>query len=497
MKNGTSRVVRAFLFLVAPVVLVVATLVLWGGFAARPVNAPLAHYDVSGGLQFERLEHNRGDQQDLVVLAFSGGGTRAAAFSFGVLEALRRIELPTTSGRTIRMLDEVDVITGISGGSFTALSYGLYGDRLFDEYEDRFLTRNVQGELVRRALNPLHWGALMSRGWGVSEMAAQLYDEILFHGATFADLEHEGVPAIAVGATELTTGSRVVFTQQNFDVMCADLESFRLSRAAAASSAVPVVLSPLTINNYGGTCGYKEPDWLRHFAESATPPRPAGRILKRLQELRELDDAAEDPYFHLVDGGVSDNLGLRGILDFMETFEALRGTGQATPLDHVRRVIIFVVNSVSSPSTRWNTSENPPGTLAILEKAAGVPIDRYANESVELLRDIDARWTALRTIRDSASFTKRKDPVLNYVLNAPDADIHVIDVSFQALHDKAEREYLNELPTSFVLPRQAVDRLRAAASSIVLDSPDLREVLKAEGGRVDEPVGTAAAPIAR
>jgi NTE family protein len=270
-------------------------------------------------------------------------------------------------------------------------------------------------------------------------------------------------------------------------VMCADLESFRLSRAAAASSAVPVVLSPLTINNYGGTCGYQEPAWLRRFAGSATPPRPAGRIMKRLQELRELDNAVEDPYFHLIDGGVSDNLGLRGILDFMETFEALRGTGHKTPLDHVRRVIIFVVNSVSSPSTRWNTSENPPGTLSILMKAAGVPIDRYANESVELLRDIDARWTALRTIRDSASFTKKKDPVLNYVVNAPDADIHVIDVSFQALKDKAEREYLNDLPTAFVLPREAVDRLRAAAGTIVLESPDLRDVLKREGARVLDP----------
>jgi NTE family protein len=497
MENRNMKFLRASLLLVALTVLVVAMLVLWGGFATRPVNPPLRHY-VSTGLQFERLEHNRGDQQDLVVLAFSGGGTRAAAFSYGVLEALRRIEVPTRSGRRIRLLDEIDVITAISGGSFTALAYGQYGERLFDEYEDHFLTRNVQGELIHRALNPLHWGALLSNGWGLSELAAQLYDEILFHGATFADLEREGTPAIAVGATELSTGSRVVFTQQNFDVMCADLKTFRLSRAAAASSAVPVVLSPLTINNYGGTCGYEEPPWLRHFAESAAPPRPAGRILKRLQELRELDNAVEDPYFHLVDGGVSDNLGLRGILDFMETFEALRGTGQPTPLDHVRRVLIFVVNSVSSPSTNWNTSENPPGTLAILEKAAGVPIDRYANESVELLRDIDARWSALRTIRDSIAFKKSKDPILNYVTNAPNADIHVIDVSFQKLKDKVERDYLNSLPTSFNLPREAIDRLRAAAASIILDSPDFREVLKQAGGSIVAPLNPAplAAPSA-
>jgi NTE family protein len=381
---------------------VAVAVLLWvGGCATRPVNPPLAHYGTDTESLFETLERNKGDRHDLVILAFSGGGTRAAAFSFGVLEALRRIEIVTRGGRKSRLLDEVDVITGISGGSFTALAYGLYGERLFDEYEARFLKRNVQGELIARMLNPLNWGALSSTGWGRSELAARLYDEILFNGATFTDLHHAGGPAIAVGATELTTGSRVVFLQQNFDVMCADLGPFRLARAAAASS---VVLSPITINNYGGSCGYREPVWLRQFADSTRPPRPAGRILRRLQELEELDDGVEDPYFHLVDGAVSDNLGLRGVLDYIEAFEALRIAGQPTPLDHVGRLIIFVVNSAAAPSNTWSRSENPPGTLSILTKAAGVPVDRYANESIELLKDIDARWTASRAVRDSVAF---------------------------------------------------------------------------------------------
>ena len=446
------KLIRPVLLFVVLVIVVVSALVLSGGSATRPVNSWHEHVHTSEQLQFERLEQNRGDQQDLVVLAFSGGGTRAAAFSYGVLEALRDIEVSTSSGRKIRLIDEVDVITGISGGSFTALAYGLQGDKLFDAYEKDFLTRDVQGELIKRALNPLHWGALLSKGWGMSELAAQLYDEILFHGATFADLEGAGTPAIVVGATELSTGSRVTFTQQNFDVMCTSLETFKLARAAAASSAVPVVLSPLTINNYGGTCNYREPDWLQQFERSANPPRPAGRILKRLQELRELDDAKEDPYFHLVDGAVSDNLGLRGVLDFMETFEALRTSGIPTPLDHVRRVFVFVVNSVSSPRTKWNTAENPPGSLSVLMKAAGVPVDRYANESVELLRDIDARWTTMRAIRDSVVVNNKDNSSLNSLVNAPNADIYVIDVSFQKLKSKAERDYLNQLPTSFSLP---------------------------------------------
>ena len=64
------------------------------------------------------------------------------------------------------MLDEVDLVTGVSGGSFTALAYGLYGDKLFDIYEASFLKRDVQGELIARALNPGNWGALSSETLG-------------------------------------------------------------------------------------------------------------------------------------------------------------------------------------------------------------------------------------------------------------------------------------------------------------------------------------------
>jgi NTE family protein len=492
-----SRTFR-FVAVVALALLGALALAFFAGRATRTVNPPLSHFERTSTFRFEGLGTKRGARDDLVILAFSGGGMRAAAFSYGVLETLRRIEMVSRTGRRTRMLDEVDLITGVSGGSFTALAYGLYGEKLFDEYEQRFLKRNVQGALLTRILNPLNWSALLSTGWGRSELAANLYDEMLFKGATFADLERTGGPRIAVSATELTTGSRVVFMPQNFDVMCAELGSFRLARAAAASSAVPVVLSPLTINNYGGRCGYREPEWLQQFVDTARPPRPAGRILKRLQELREFDDADEDPYFHLVDGGLSDNLGLRGVLDYLETFEALRAAGRPTPLDDVRRIVIFVVNSVSVPSTSWNTFANPPGTLAILTKAAGVPIDRYASESVELLKDVDARWAALREIRDSAAFAKSRDSKLANVMNAPRADIYTIEVSFQALKDKAERQLLNQLPTSLALPSEAVDHLRAAAARIVLDSPELREVLSSAGARVaDHSPATGTQPAQR
>jgi len=130
-----------------------------------------------------------------------------------------------------------------------------------------------------------------------------------------------------------------------------------------------------------------------------------------------------------------------------------------------------------------------------------VPIDRYSGEMVQELRDIDARWRTLRQIRGYLASTKDKSPAMTQIVNAPNADIYVVDVSFKALQDKSERDYLNQLPTSFVLPSEAVDRLRAAAGTLVLNSPDLQQALRDQGAHIiDQPVrpppSTASTPTA-
>ncbi len=192
-----------------------------------------------------------------------------------------------------------------------------------------------------------------------------------------------------------------------------------LSRAAAASSAVPVVLSSITLNNYGGTCNAKFPDWLKLFIDNPDPPRPAARAIRSLTTIEGFGDSVHRPYLHLVDGGVSDNVGMRGVLDALEILEALHEAGLATPLDSARRIIVFVVNSLSSPPTNWDESENPPGTLDILLKSAGVPIDHYSYEAVELLKDTASRWRTLRAIRDSAAMKTNKDPAVADMLRIP------------------------------------------------------------------------------
>jgi NTE family protein len=110
-----------------------------------------------------------------------------------------------------------------------------------------------------------------------------------------------------------------------------------------------------------------------------------------------------------------------------------------------------------------------------------------------------AQWQTMRTLRDSAAFKANTNPAIAALLRTPNIDLYAVDVSFSRLKDDAEREYLNNLPTSFVLPAEAVDRLRAAAGKISLESPDFQKVLKDTGATIIVEPSTeqpAAVPIA-
>jgi NTE family protein len=125
-----------------------------------------------------------------------------------------------------------------------------------------------------------------------------------------------------------------------------------------------------------------------------------------------------------------------------------------------------------------------------LIKATGIPIDHYSFEAVELLRDTEARWRTMRQIHDSPAFDPSRDPTLERETRSPSTRIYAIDVSFPQLKDKDEAAYLNNLPTSFSLPPEAVDRLRAAAGKIVLESADFNRLLKEVGARIVDTAGS-------
>ena len=83
----------------------------------------------------------------------------------------------------------MDTVNGISGGSFTAAYFALYGDRIFQDFEPRFLKHDVEGDIILRLLAPWNWVRLLSPNYSRSDLAIDYYNEQIFDGATFADLE--------------------------------------------------------------------------------------------------------------------------------------------------------------------------------------------------------------------------------------------------------------------------------------------------------------------
>ena len=111
-----------------------------GCTAKYTVNEPQSPAAAPSSATLKPIASSTRSDSLLIGLAFSGGGTRAAAFSYGVLEAMADSTIQW-DGRERRLSDEIDVISSVSGGSFTAAYYGLFGDRIFEDYADKFCTK--------------------------------------------------------------------------------------------------------------------------------------------------------------------------------------------------------------------------------------------------------------------------------------------------------------------------------------------------------------------
>ena len=88
------------------------------------------------------------------------------------------------------------------------------------------------------------------------------------------------------------------------------------------------------------------------------------------------------------------------------------------------------------------------------------------------------RWHTLRSLRQAGAFVNAGNPLLARAADVPDIELYAIDVSFDAHPSAAERAYLNDLPTSWVLTSEQVDRLRAAAGEILRSSDEYGRMLQ-------------------
>ncbi len=444
--------------------------------APTPVSAPAGAH-VTDGYRFENFPATgRNSDSIFVILTFSGGGTRAAAFAYGALLELARTQIDTGI-RARSMLDEVDVISTISGGSFTGAFYALYGIDSLRAFEQRFLTWNAEGRLKRQLLSP-NLLRLASPNFSRSDLAAETWDKRLFHGATFGDiLSRRQRPYLIVNATDMAIGAPFSFTQEQLDPMCDDLAKVSIARSVAASSAFPGLLTPITIESHAGRCAFGPPGWATSDSARAHANADSFRAAR---DYFTYADSSQRPYIHLMDGGPSDNLGIRPILRGLSSITRDFSLVRLQANGRLRRIIVIVVNARTSDISNISKHRNPPGIIGVLQAAAGIPFDSYSYESLTRLEMLSAQRRADRLGAECNNrLLARLHPNAPPPSVAALVPIDIVHITFEDVKDPAERAFFLSVPTSFSLPAATVTRLRDVAGELLRENEQFQEVLQA------------------
>ncbi|MEP4485834.1 MAG: patatin-like phospholipase family protein [Halioglobus sp.] len=427
--------------------------ILISGCASHGVvdNTSSAGVDNTDAYSIESFFRNWRKSENALMVAFSGGGTRASALSYGVLKELRDTPI-SLSGDKTRLLDDIHVISSVSGGSFTSAYYGLHGDRIFDDFESAFLRKNVQGDLLRGLLNPLRWLS----GRGRTEMAVEEYEENVFADATYADMRRDDAPLILINSTDLSTGVRFSFVQEYFNLLCSDLSTFPVARAVTASSAVPIVFEPVVVKNYPD-CGTTRPSWEKNLSSAALRDPDIALID---EGLRQYFDRQKIQYSHFVDGGITDNLGLRAIHEIVEVNGGInkmliKGGRELVP----KRIAIISVDASVDKSRDLALTDEYPKISDTISAVSSVQLHRYNVATTELMQRSLDKWSQ--------------------ALSTPEAPVkaYFIRLNFSSITDPQHRAFFNTVPTSFDLTDEQVDRLIEAGGRLLRENPEYRRLL--------------------
>lgn len=409
----------------------------------------------------------------LFILAFSGGGTRASALSYGVLEELRDTWYEV-DGQQLRLLDEIDRINGVSGGSFTAAYFGLFGDEIFTDFKNDVLYEDIEGELKSSIFNIFHFIGRLFHSTSRTEAAIKIYDKYIFRDKTFGDIQNSDNPFILINATDLNSHEQFVFSQDYFDFLCTDISQLKVSRAVAASSAVPILFDPILIENHHD-CNHQKPSWLTRAEDHAVQNNDL-RLQELVKSYKFFLDPANPPYATLVDGGVTDNLGLRAFLSnamLLEWTDKLDDLLESIP--PIKRVVLLVVNASTTAYTEIGKTKKLPSISDVFTAVTDIQLHRYNLESNSLLRNELFTWA--QSISKPGNFIEP----------------YFIELSIEDAKNQDSHIYFNKIPTSLSLEREQVDKIIDTAKQLLRNDPvykkllhDLKSSEKKQGGLDDQ-----------
>ena len=397
-------------------------------------------------------------KENLLIVTFSGGGSRAASLGYGVLEQFKNTPVRSTEkGDTL--LDNIDVVYGVSGGAVLAGYFSLEGRDVIPKFNERFLNKNLQKELITQVFSLSNMPRLTSSQFGRSDLLQERLNLTLYKNKKFADLatQRKG-PFAVISATDMTAGQKVNFTQDFFDMLCLNLNDLQIARAVAASSAVPLIFSPITLNNHGGNCHFYHP--LRMTSQYQLSTLAQQNLMAMKTYVTRYQDTQSHPYLHLVDGGLTDNLGLAGLLDISNVMQ-LEELYAMLEQSQLRNIVVVNVNAQNEITTEMDKSADIPGITDVVNTVIRVPINKTSESTLQYSQKFTEQWNA---------YAKRH--------KGRKIQIYFVNLSLKQLPDgKLKNEVLN-IGTSFYLPTSDVEKLRAAAKILLDQSKEYQAALK-------------------
>jgi NTE family protein len=400
----------------------------------------------------------------LIGLSFSGGGTRAAAFSFGVLSELERLPV---HGAASSMLDRVEFVSGVSGGSVIAAYYGLKNRRALDDFRERFLLRNAEEGLITTiSLGTI--GRAFTGGINDSRGFTAFLDANLFGGATFS--EFNGRPRVWINATDIFNRVPFVFGQTAFNAICSDLSKFPISNAVAASAAVPIAFVPVVVQAFPGACTDPLPAWVGRLANDRKTSPTVRSFAAAIASYRN----GSVPFIKLLDGGLVDNYGISGFTIARESSDTPYGPLTPQQAVKLRRALFLVVDAKTGVSGDWvQTVDGPNGVETVRASVASSmaanlgAIYTVFNRSMNDWQNSLVRWRCQLSAADRARLGAGPG------WNCQDLRFFVGRLGFDQFDPKRAAE-LDAVPTRFQLPAAQVDNVIAAGRDALRTSPTLQ-----------------------
>lgn len=411
-----------------------------------------------------------GLEGDVVALAFSGGGARAAAFSHGVLLGLR--DMSVEGGG--RMIDHVALVTAVSGGAITAAHYGLNGADGLDGFRAAALDKDWEADLHTSPFWPGNWMRLFDGGLnGRGELAGWL-DREIFAGARFGDFRAS--PRVVINATDLFTGAPFAFSGLYFDAICSDLAAVRVADAVGASMAVPLAFRPTVAATNAGACTAPLPEWVGRAARDHAAPVMVRETARAFEAWR---DPARMNYLHLADGGLADNFGLSSLITMRQATQTPYGPFSARDGVRVRRLAFVVVNAEMAPVGDWPLAAKGPSGMEAVTAALDAAINSAKRVAFDAFDALLEEWEVdLETWRCSLSPEEAQALGAGEGWRCDDVDFALDMVSFRDLPDDVASR-LGAAPTRVSLPPELIDALIAGGRTAAEASP----LLKAMAGQ--------------